>query len=493
VQPRLGFSYDVRPDGRTQLFGGAGRFYDRIFADILLDERLRTQRPRYNFFFRRPGDPAAPNTVEFTPALLAPGALAALVASGQANRPEAFLVPDDLRPPRSDQANLGVRHQVGTYQLQLTGSLVNGTNGFRYVWGQREVRPGADFGAFRPIPGFGAILRATDAGRTWYRALLFQASRPLTEQTRWGGDLSYTLAKSETNTRNGDDPFALDYVSEANFFRIRSPFDERHRVVLNLVTRIPGDVRVSTLTTLGSGFPYITSTNCDETQAQLAQKLAATPADERLRFCQTNGYVGNGNGADWDDNRSSRAPPRPPRAGSRRRPRGPRRRTAPRPASAPSSTRWAAARSTGSGTRPPAHRPHPRPLADPVVLQHRGRGLRAHQLPRGRGARLGDARGRRARACWPRCASSGGCRRGPQPRAWPGTSGFFYHFLDMETGRASSASSSPPSTRRCSWPARSPAASTSTRRRRDEREIRALADSLYRRVDWNWARDGARW
>jgi len=306
VQPRLGFSYDVRPDGRTQLFGGAGRFYDRIFADILLDERLRTQRPRYNFFFRRPGDPAAPNTVEFTPALLAPGALAALVASGQANRPEAFLVPDDLRPPRSDQANLGVRHQVGTYQLQLTGSLVNGTNGFRYVWGQRETRPGADFGAFRPIPGFGAILRATDAGRTWYRALLFQASRPLTEQTRWGGDLSYTLAKSETNTRNGDDPFALDYVSEANFFRIRSPFDERHRVVLNLVTRIPGDVRVSTLTTLGSGFPYITSTNCDETQAQLAQKLAATPADERLRFCQANGYAGNGNGADWDDNPAGR-------------------------------------------------------------------------------------------------------------------------------------------------------------------------------------------
>lgn len=306
VQPRFGFSYDVQGTGKTLVFGGAGVFYDRIYADILLDERLRTQRPRYNFTFRAPGSPADPNTVEFNPGLYANGALAALVASGQANRPEAFLIPDDLRPPKATQGNLGVRHQVGAYQLSLTGSMVNGTNGFRYVWGNRDVRPGPTFGNFVSPPGLGNILRATDAGRTWYRALLVQASRPLTERTRWGGDLSYTLAKSETNTRNGDDAFALDYVSEANFGRIRSPFDERHRVVLNLVTRIPGDVRVSTLTTLGSGLPYITSTNCDETQAQLAQKLTTSPTDARLLFCQARGYYGNGNGYDWDDNPSGR-------------------------------------------------------------------------------------------------------------------------------------------------------------------------------------------
>jgi hypothetical protein len=306
VQPRFGFSYTVDGGGRTLLFGGAGRFYDRIYADILLDERLRTQRPRYNFRFRAPGTTGPANTVEFSPSLYADGALAALVRSGTSNRPEAFLIPDDLRPPLSDQANLGVRHQVGTYQLSLTGSLVNGTNGFRYAWGNRDVRPGAEFGAFRPVPGLGNILRATDAGRTWYRAALFQASRPLTEQTRWGGDLSYTLAKSETNTRNGDDAFALDYVSEANFTRIRSLFDERHRVVLNLVTRIPGGIRASTLTTLGSGLPYITSTNCDETQAQLTTRLAANPTDARLLFCQSNGFVGNGNGYDFDDNPAGR-------------------------------------------------------------------------------------------------------------------------------------------------------------------------------------------
>jgi hypothetical protein len=305
-QPRVGFSYDVEGNGRTLVFGGGGIYYDRVFADILIDERLRVQRPRYTFFFRRPGTAGGANTIPFSPSYYSREALVGLVQSGEAGKPEAFLVPDDLQPPRSDQASLGIRHERNGYQFSLTGTAVNGTNGFRYVWGNREVRPGTQYGTFRDVPGFATILRATDAGRSWYRALLVQASRPLNERRRWGGDLSYTLAKTETNTRNGDDAFALDYVSEAEFGRIRSPFDERHRVVLNLVTRAPWGIRASTVTTLGSGLPYLTSTNCDETQAQLQQKLAATPNDARLQFCQSRGFFGNGNGRDFDDNPTGR-------------------------------------------------------------------------------------------------------------------------------------------------------------------------------------------
>ena len=303
VQPRLGFSYDVDGTGRTTIFGGGGVFYDRFFADILLDERLRTQRPRYNFFFRPAGTTGTSEQIPFDPSYYQREALVQLVASGTAGRPEAFLIPDDLRPPRSHQASLGVRRQVGNgYQLSFTGTAVDGYNGLRYVWGNREIRRGATYGDFKSIPGFGAILRATDEGRTWYRALLFQVSRPLTEATRFGGDLSYTLSSSQTNTVNGDDAFALDYVSEAEFRRIQSPFDERSRVVLNLVTRAPFGIRASTLTTLGSGLPYLTSTNCDDTQARLATELARNPNDARRQFCQRNGFFGNGNGQDFDDN-----------------------------------------------------------------------------------------------------------------------------------------------------------------------------------------------
>ena len=40
-QPRFGFSYDFFGDERTVLFGGAGRYYDRIGFNCAFDERFK--------------------------------------------------------------------------------------------------------------------------------------------------------------------------------------------------------------------------------------------------------------------------------------------------------------------------------------------------------------------------------------------------------------------------------------------------------------------
>ena len=80
--------------------------------------------------------------------------------------------------------------------------------------------------------------------------------------------------------------------------------------------------------------------------------------------------------------------------------------------------------------------------------------------------------------------------QGPQGSGVTGYKGFFYHFLDMETGRRfATVELSTIDT------ALLLAGALTCRQYfdRDEpadREVRALADSLYRRVDWNWARDG---
>src|SRR5581483_9193778 len=71
-----------------------------------------------------------------------------------------------------------------------------------------------------------------------------------------------------------------------------------------------------------------------------------------------------------------------------------------------------------------------------------------------------------------------------------GYQGFYYHFLDMETGRRV-------------WDCELSTVDTAfllagvltvatyfDRDTAEEHEIRTLADALYRRVDWNWARDG---
>lgn len=80
-----------------------------------------------------------------------------------------------------------------------------------------------------------------------------------------------------------------------------------------------------------------------------------------------------------------------------------------------------------------------------------------------------------------------GSKHGPEPDA-TGYKGFYYHFLDMQTGRRV-------------WQCELSTIDTTfllagilsaqayfAEDSEDEREIRTLADALYRRADWNWAR-----
>jgi len=79
--------------------------------------------------------------------------------------------------------------------------------------------------------------------------------------------------------------------------------------------------------------------------------------------------------------------------------------------------------------------------------------------------------------------------QGPQPDA-TGYQGFYYHFLDMQTGRRawqcelstvdSAILFAGVLTARAYFDADTP----------EEKEIRTLADALYRRADWSWAQNG---
>jgi hypothetical protein len=79
--------------------------------------------------------------------------------------------------------------------------------------------------------------------------------------------------------------------------------------------------------------------------------------------------------------------------------------------------------------------------------------------------------------------------QGPEPDA-TGYRGFYYHFLDMQTGRRawqcelstvdSAILFAGVLTARAYFDADAP----------EEREIRTLADALYRRADWSWAQNG---
>lgn len=81
------------------------------------------------------------------------------------------------------------------------------------------------------------------------------------------------------------------------------------------------------------------------------------------------------------------------------------------------------------------------------------------------------------------------CPQGPEPDA-TGHKGFFYHFLDIETGRRVWQCELSTIDSAFLFAGALTVASYFDRDSADEAEIRELANRLYERADWNWARNG---
>ncbi|RYD20202.1 MAG: TonB-dependent receptor, partial [Lysobacteraceae bacterium] len=91
--PRFGFSYDVNDDGRTVVFGGFGRYYDRNNFNNTIDEQSRTINPIGVFHFSRDGQPRnGLQTTVWDPRYLTRQGLLDLRATSTSGQPELFAV-----------------------------------------------------------------------------------------------------------------------------------------------------------------------------------------------------------------------------------------------------------------------------------------------------------------------------------------------------------------------------------------------------------------
>ena len=79
--------------------------------------------------------------------------------------------------------------------------------------------------------------------------------------------------------------------------------------------------------------------------------------------------------------------------------------------------------------------------------------------------------------------------QGPEPDA-TGHHGFYYHFLDMQTGRRAWQCELSTIDSAILLAGALTAAAYFDAKSNEETEIRSLADALYRRADWPWAQDG---
>jgi hypothetical protein len=254
-QPRLGLSYAIDENKETTVFVAGGIFYDRFGFNSFIDETYRRQHPNLFFTF---SDTARAGATTWDPSFLSRQGLLNLVASGASPAQEVFLVPNDLKPPKSYQFSAGVRHQFGPVLTSVSYSGIRGRNGFSYEFASVAIDPAKNDCCLTVATPYQNILVGNNSVRTWYdgvEARIDRSYRKSSENYGWGAGIAYTLSWADAE---GGDLFSFPTITSN--FNAKHPIadDQRHRIVVNWVTDVPFlfGIQFSGLGTLASGKPF---------------------------------------------------------------------------------------------------------------------------------------------------------------------------------------------------------------------------------------------
>ena len=253
IQPRIGLSWDITGQGKTIAHAGYGKYYDRTLYNDILDEKFRLQYNRAEFWFSKDGSPQDGRpAVAWDPIYLTEEGLSALLASGITGQPEIFLLNNDTRPPSSDQWSVGLRHDFGMFNAAATYTGVYSKNQMTWTCGIKAANGSCDWGA-RPAPGYGFSLLSRGK-ETWFDSVQVVLDKPF--RNGWAANLSYVWGDAE---QTGNDLFSWGTLDPVNGVRQRSNIAQEHQITASAIVQLPLDFRVSTLITLGSGYPFATN------------------------------------------------------------------------------------------------------------------------------------------------------------------------------------------------------------------------------------------
>ena len=285
LAPRLAAAYDVKGDGRTSLHGSYGMFFENTYTTVasvteIVDGRsdgVRTlvlSAPRASIAWNAPGR------------RLTEAQASAVI--GATTYPSTVISLDpNMKTGYAHQTSFGVDQAIGpNLSLSVNGVVVRGYNQPGTI-DYNPVLPSVLGPSRRPndlpcsanpaatcinggIPGTSAsVLQYTSFARTWYKGLTVALTKRATDRHQLM--VSYTLSKAEdTSTdyqsnfivqnngrgRNPADKYGLPLGFNPDSEKGPATQDQRHRLVVSGVYRLPGAVQLSGILTAASGRPY---------------------------------------------------------------------------------------------------------------------------------------------------------------------------------------------------------------------------------------------
>jgi hypothetical protein len=262
--PRLGFAWDVSGDGRSVLRGGTGKFFEYM-PDILLAGPIQgISGALLTTTFTCTNTPA--NPCPSYPNIMSPTQFVAnsKLSANLVTIGSDYQAQNAWRTSLQFEQRLGDTYSVGLSAVYSKLENIQGTKNINLVPTGYSLgnMPVYDYNSSnnpaRPYPDMGIIRALTSNEQAWYRAQTIELHKIATGESRLSWDLSYTHSDSidyETNTRSTSTTFLID-PNNPSLSEGPSDNDMKHRIVGDVIYRLPYGFEVSAIAFWHSGFPY---------------------------------------------------------------------------------------------------------------------------------------------------------------------------------------------------------------------------------------------